>query len=33
MGKALEKRRRKDLRMNTEVRNVKERTSKPKKRR
>jgi UbiD family decarboxylase len=33
MGKALEKRRRKDLRMNTEVRNVKERIAKPKKRR
>jgi len=33
MGKALEKRRRKDLRMNTEVRNVKERIAKSKKRR
>src|SRR5579872_4717780 len=33
MGKALEKRRRKDVRMNTEVRNVKERIAKPKKRR
>jgi 4-hydroxy-3-polyprenylbenzoate decarboxylase len=33
MGKALEKCRRKDLRMNTEVRNVKERIAKPKKRR